>query len=275
MPSKHKPPSENPGISLGETATRFLSSLTPESASELQQEAFKFIRWYGEERPIISLTGQEVANYCEQFYASTTKSVVHLNAVKTFLGYAFKQGFTSSNLATHIRVKKLPARRASAGTVKAEEPIDLTKDGFEELKLKLAALKEERPRIAEELRRAAADKDFRENAPLEAAREKQGYIEGQIRDIENTVKRARVIESPTEKSLKISMGDTVIVTDRQSGEKINYTLVSSSEANIKQGKISIVSPVGQALFNKEAGDTLEVNTPSGVLTYKIVEIVRN
>ena len=275
MPSKQKPQSKNPGISLGETATLFLSSLTPESASEFQQETFKFIRWYGEERPIISLTGQEVANYSEQFYASTTKSVAHLNAVKTFLGYTFKQGFTSSNLATHIRVKKLPARQASAGTVKAEEPIELTKNGFEELKLKLAALKEERPRITEELRRAAADKDFRENAPLEAAREKQGHIEGQIRDIENTVKRARVIESPTEKSLKISMGDTVIVTDTLSGEKINYTLVSSREANIKQGKISIVSPVGQALFNKEAGDTLKVNTPSGVLTYKIVEIVRN
>ena len=71
----------------------------------------------------------------------------------------------------------------------------LTSQGYEEIKNKLAALKEERPKIAEELRRAAADKDFRENAPLEAAREKQGHIEGQIRELENTVKRAKVVEA--------------------------------------------------------------------------------
>jgi len=124
------------------------------------------------------------------------------------------------------------------------------------------------------LRRAAADKDFRENAPLEAAREKQGHIEGQIRNLENTLKRARVIDSLEEKGLKITMGDSVVLSYVESGERIEYMLVSSKEANIQQGKISLVSPMGQALFNKEAGDMLEVAAPSGVLTYKIIEILR-
>ena len=226
-------------------------------------------------RPIINLTGQQVANYSEQFHSGTHKAVEHLNTVKTFLSYCFKQGLDSVQPGTAHKDQETD-RQAHTGSdaVKAEESIILTRDGHEELKRKLAALKEERPKMAEELRRAAADKDFRENAPLEAAREKQGHIEGQIRDLENTLKRAKVIESPDEKGLKITMGDTVIISYVESGERIQYMLVSSKEANIQQGKISLVSPMGQALFNKEAGDMLEVAAPSGVLTYKIIEILR-
>lgn len=274
MPSKQKPLPVNPGTSFGEAATRFLSILSAESAPQNQQELLKFTRWYGVDRPIIKLTGQEVANYSEQFHSGTHKAVEHLNAVKTFLSYCFKQGLTPSNLATHIRVRKPPARHTGRDTVKAEESIILTRDGHAELKQKLAALKEERPKMVEELRRAAADKDFRENAPLEAAREKQGHIEGQIRDLENTLKRARVLESAEKKGLKITLGDSVVLSYVKSGERIEYMLVSSKEANIQQGKISLVSPMGQALFNKEAGDTLEVAAPSGLLRYKIIEILR-
>ena len=260
---------------MGEAATHYFSSLPPGTAASAQQEVFKFIRWYGEERPIVNLTGQEVANYAEQFGTATTKSAEHLHAVKTFLSFAFKQGVISTNLSAHIRVKKPAARRIAASSLKAEDPIMLTQDGYDEMKSKLTSLKEERPRVTEEIRKAAADKDFRENAPLQAAREKQGHIEGQIRDLEETLKKARVLESDDKTGLRITMGDTVTIADTMSGEKINYTIVSSQEANIKQHKISLASPMGQAIFNKEAGDLLEVNAPSGVLTYKIVEITRH
>ena len=274
MPSKQKPLPVDTGTTLGEAATRFLSALSAESATENQQELLKFTRWYGLDKPVINLTGQEIANYSGQFHSGTHKAVEHLNAVKTFLSYCFKQGWTPSNLAPHIRVRKPATRHTGPDAGKAEESIVLTKDGHEELKGKLAALKEERPKIVEELTRAAADKDFRENAPLEAAREKQGHVEGQIRDLENTLKRARVIESMQERGLKITLGDSVVLSFVESGERIEYTLVSSKEANIQQRKISLVSPMGQALFNREAGDTLEVVAPSGVLTYKIIEILR-
>ena len=275
MPSKQKPQPDNPVTSLGEAATRFLSTLSAESAAETQQELIKFTRWYGVDRSIISLTGQQVASYSDQFHSGTHKAVEHLNTIKAFLSYCFKQRLTSSNLAPHIRVKKPSTRqRGVPDTVKAEEPIILTISGYEEMKRKLAVLKAERPKIAEELKKAAADKDFRENAPLEAAREKQGHIEGQIRDLENILKRAKVIESPEEKGLKITMGDTVVISFAESGERVQYTLVSSQEANIQQGKVSLLSPMGQALFNREAGDTLQVAAPSGLLTYKIIEILR-
>jgi len=275
MPSKQKPLPENPGTSLGEAATRFLSTVSKESAPEIQQELLKFTRWYGLDRPIIDLTGQVVSSYSEQFHSGTSQTVEHLNQVKTFLSYCHKQGLTPANLAPHIRVKRPGARQQSQSNVKAEEPIVLTRQGYEELKSKLAALKEERPKISEELRRAAADKDFRENAPLEAAREKQGHIEGQIIELENTLKRAKVMEAPQEKGQRISMGDTAIISFVASGERIRYTLVSSKEANIQQGKISLNSPLGQALFNKEAGEMLEVTAPSGVHKYQIIEILKS
>jgi transcription elongation factor GreA len=274
MPSKQKPPPANPGTSLGEAATRFLSTISNDSAPGTQQELLKFTRWYGVDRPIINLTGQQVANYSEQFHSGSHKAVEHLNVVKTFLSYCFKQSLTSSNMAPHIRIRKPASRHTGSDTGKSDESIILTRDGHEELKRKLAALKEERPKMVEELTRAAADKDFRENAPLEAAREKQGHIEGQIRDLENTLKRAKVMESPHERSLKITMGDTVVISYVESGERIQYMLVSSKEANIQLGKISMESPLGQALFNREAGDMLDVAAPSGVLTYKIIEILR-
>ena len=260
---------------MGEAATHYFSSLPSNTAAPIQQEVFKFIRWYGEERPIINLTGQEVANYSEQFGVATTKSTEHLHAVKTFLAFAYKQGVISTNLSAHIRVKKPATRRPPSSSLKAEDPIMLTQNGYNEMKSKLMWLKEERPKVTEEIKKAAADKDFRENAPLQAAREKQGHIEGQIRDLEETLKKARVLESNDKTGIKITMGDTVAITDTASGEKINYTIVSSQEANIKQHKISLASPMGQAIFNKEAGDLLEVNAPSGVLTYKIVEITRH
>lgn len=252
----------------------YLSSVSSELSSGIQQDVFKFVRWYGETRQMASLTGQEIANYSEQLNSSPNKSIEHLNAVKQFLVYAHKQGFTAANLSAHVRVKKLPTKATVKSQGKAEEAIMLTSQGFEELKNKLSALKEERPKMADELRKAAADKDFRENAPLAAAREKQGHIEGKILELENTIKRAKVVEVSTESVLRITIGDVVTISDITSAEKINYTLVGSKEANIKQGKISMVSPMGQALFNKQIGDILEVNAPSGILKYKIMEISR-
>jgi transcription elongation factor GreA len=273
MPSKQKP-TLNSGISLGEAATRFLSATPSQLSSGTQQEIFKFIRWYGEDRKFISLTGQEVANYTENFYASGAQSDEHLKIVKQFLLYAHKAKLIDTNLSAHIKIKKIAAKSTPARSVKSEEPVMLTRQGYEEIKARLAALKEERPKIADELHKAAADKDFRENAPLEAAREKQGHVEGQIRELENTLKNAKVIESTTETSVRITLGDTVLISDLASGEKINYILVGAKEANIKLGKISIVSPMGLALFNKETGNILNVSTPSGVLRYEIIKIIK-
>lgn len=275
MPSKHKPQHADPGSCLGDMATLYLSTVSDTQATEIHQDIFRFIRWYGEDRQVASLTAQEISNYSSQFITPTAKSIQHLNIVKLFLAYNHKCGLTNSNLGAYIRVKKVSARNSKTASRKAEEPIIMTSVGYNDLQKKLADLKEERPRIIEEIRKAAADKDFRENAPLEAAREKQGHIEARIRDIENTLRSASVLESKDDHGLKIAIGDTATIYDKDTGEKIVYTLVGPKETDIKQGKISIVSPMGQALFNKEIGAEFEVVAPSGVLHYKILDIVKN
>ena len=102
MPSKQDSHPANPDISLGEAATQFLSKASPQSAN-IQQEVFKFIRWYGENKKIKSLSGQEVANYSEQINSSPTTPSDHLLMVKQFLSYLHKQKLTNVNLAAHMR----------------------------------------------------------------------------------------------------------------------------------------------------------------------------
>ncbi len=274
MSSKHKYKSVREQIGLEEAANRYLASIPHEKASEIQQEIFKFIRWFGGDRKINTLQGQEIANYCEQYYAGSVSSTRHLNEVKLFLTYTHKNSLTQSNLAAHIRIKKNIVKNAPVIANK-EEPIVLTIQGYEELQRKLTSLKEQRPKIVEEIRKAALDKDFRENAPLQAAREKQAHIEGQIKDIENTLKRARIIQTGSNQDIRVSLGDKVTLEDLSTGEITTYRIVGSKEADIKQGKISIVSPMGQALYNQEIGAILKVNAPSTILSYRILKITKN
>ena len=274
MHSKHKSQLIKPGLSLGEIATLFLTTIPIESKPEAQQGIYRFIRWYGEDKQADTLTAQEVVNYVEQYYTSTAGSLDNLTFIKRFLSYAYKQGYISSNLGTHVRIKKVSHKSSSYSPVKIEEPVILTSQGYAELKDRLAILKNERPRLAEELRKAAADKDFRENAPLEAAREQQGYLEAQIREIEDILKRAKIAESEQQSSIRVSIGDMVTLEDKQSGEKIKYILVGSRESNVKQGKISIASPMGQSLFSREIGETINVNAPLGTISYHILDITR-
>jgi len=272
MPSKQRPQSIKQGVSLGETATRFLSSVSSDDKSQAHQEVFKFVRWFGEDRMSNTLAGQEVVNYSEQVYTSTNLSTDHLNIIKKFLQYAHKEYYTATNLGIHIKIKKATGKTSAGIASRADEPILLTQQGYEEAKQKLARLQRERPRIAEEIRKAAADKDFRENAPLQAAREQMGHLEGQVKELEDTLRRAKVVETEQEKGLRISIGDTAIIEEQSANERISYTLVSSREANVMLRKISVASPLGQAIFNKEIGETVSVNAPSGVIIYRIIEI---
>jgi transcription elongation factor GreA len=275
MPSKQRSQSTEPGVSLGDAATRFLTTVSIGSQSEAQQEVIKFVRWFGEGRMTGTLTGQEVVNYSEQIYTSTNKSTEHLNTIKKFLQFVHKENYTSANLGIHIKIKKVPGKTASGIAVRTDEPVFLTRQGYEEAKARLAHLQSERPRIAEEIHRAAADKDFRENAPLQAAREHMSHLEGQIKEHEDTLRRAKVVEDQPDKGLRVGIGDIVVLEHESSGERITYTLVSSREANVRLGKISVASPMGQAIINKEIGEVVGVNAPSGIINYCIKEIKKD
>jgi transcription elongation factor GreA len=272
MASKKAPDSYTSETNLGQAATQFLLTLSSEERLKAQQEVYKFVRWYGERRPLVDLTIPEVANYADQITSSTTEVPEKLGVIKSFLTYTHKQGMTRKNMAVHLKSKKAPPKSKSSMRRLVYRKVLLTNQGYSELQAELENLKKERPRITEEIKKAASDKDFRENAPLEAAREQQGHIEGRIRELEMTLKMASLVDGHQSESREISFGDTVVLKDVLSGEQVRYTLVDVSEANAMEGKISIVSPMGKALIGHTKGQNIEVKAPAGVLHYSIEEI---
>jgi len=259
-------------LNLGQAAAQFLLKLASEDRLKAQQEIYKFVRWYGEERRISDLTIPEVANYTDQITSSTTEVAEKLAIVKRFLTYSHKQKLTTTNLASHLKPKKTPPKSTTHLRRHRRRTVSLTEQGYASLQAELASLKNERPRIVEELKKAAADKDFRENAPLDAARERQAYVEGRIKELEATIKTAAVMTEEQTAITEAFIGDTVVLIETASGEETHYTLVDTREADPTQGKISVESPMGQALLGKTKGEKVEVKAPAGILNYTIKDI---
>jgi len=259
-------------IKLGEAARRFLAGLPEEKRVDIQQEIYRFVRWYGWEQPFVAITPPQVANYAEHLSQSDTDFTRKLARVRVFLTHAKKQGWSSQNLAVHLKARKTRNKALSASMQKEREPVLLTKQRYEELQAELAALKEKRPQLIEDIRRAAADKDFRENAPLDAAKEQRGHLEGRIMELEETLAAATIIDGVRENSHKVILGDTVVLQDIASGAEVCYTLVNPNEVNPSSGKISDASPIGKAILGTKPGDLVEITVPAGKLRYKIVRI---
>jgi len=264
--------SEQRNVSLSEAVTIFLTTLSPEQKRESQQELNRFVRWYGAERPINGLNAREIGNYGDNISSFVTDPVKKLEPVRSFLSYAKKKKLIEISLAPHLRVSKAKqGRSVRKGSVEIE-PVTLTSEGYATLESELDALKRERPGIADQLRLAAADKDLRENAPLEAAKEHQGQIEARIREIEATLQASTIIKQKIKASKTVGVGCTVTLREMDSGEQLSYTLVSPSEANPAKGKLSIASPTGKALLDNGIGAVVEVIAPVGTLRYQIDEI---
>ena len=257
--------------SLAEVEAGFLAGLPPEQKDEFRQELNKFVRWCGKSRPIRDITAIEVANYAESINSATTDVSKVTAAVKAFLAYAKKEGLTSTNLSVHLRVKKLTSARTSA-TKGKPSTIVMTATGYEELKTELTGLKKERPKLSEDIHKAAADKDFRENAPLEAARERQGMVESRIRHLESMLKTA-VVSEERPSDLVVSIGTTVTIQGLSDSEEMSYKLVNPNEASPLKGKLSVSSPIGKALLGSKQGDVIEVVAPAGALNYRVVRII--
>ncbi len=259
-------------LSLGEAASRFLVSLSPDTREISQQEVYRFTRWYGWERPFAELTAPDIANYAERLSLSDTDYTKKLELIRAFLIYAKKEGWSKSNLAIHLKTKKGKPSLRSLPRRGLPETIYLTQQGYAELEAELAALKDKRPQAIDEMRRAAADKDFRDNAPLGAAREQRGQLEGRIRELEETLKLATAIDEKQGSTSKVSVGDSIILRDLASGDELRYMLVSPKEVDPTRGKISSASPIGKAVIGRGQGEVVEVTAPAGKLRYQIKQV---
>jgi len=152
--------------------------------------------------------------------------------------------------------------------------IPLTVAGAEQLRQELHRLKTvERPSVIEAIAEARSHGDLSENAEYDAAKERQGFIEGRIKDVEGTLSNAQIIDpSLLDADGRCVFGATVELEDLDSGETVTYQIVGEDEADIKKGKISVSSPVARALIGKYAGDVAEVRAPGGTREYEIADV---
>lgn len=152
--------------------------------------------------------------------------------------------------------------------------IPITKRGAEKLREELQRLKTvDRPWVINSIAEARAQGDLSENAEYEAAKDRQGFIEGRIQDIEGKLSAAQVID-PTalDAGGKVVFGSTVELEDERTGEAVKYQIVGEDEADLKLGLVNVSSPIARALIGKEEGDTAEVQAPGGVKRYEIVAV---
>jgi transcription elongation factor GreA len=154
----------------------------------------------------------------------------------------------------------------------SDEKIPMTLEGKRLLEEELKHLTQvERPKIVAAIEHARSLGDLSENADYSAAKERQGFIEGRIQEINGKFARAQVIDPKEIKSDKVVFGATVDLED-ENGGKIVYQIVGQDESDIKKNKISVHSPIARSLLGKEEGDEVEVNAPKGKITYTVIQI---
>ena len=151
--------------------------------------------------------------------------------------------------------------------------VPMTRAGYEKLEQELRHLKSvERPRIVREIETARAHGDISENAEFHAAKERQSHLEGRVRQLEDRLARAQVIDTSGQVPDKVRFGVTVDLEDAESGERVTYTILGEEESDVSQGRISVTSPVARALLGREVGASVTVHVPKGTREFEILDI---
>jgi transcription elongation factor GreA len=276
MVPKHSTEENIESVKLGDAVTPYIISVPQDKKLKAQQEVWRFIRWCGEDRLLSSLTVPLVSTYSEQITSSPTELPEKLEPVKEFLAFAHKKGWTATKLSTHIKIIKRAARAGGSRKKLPERIVTLSSKGYDDLKAEIEELNSQRPKIVEEIQRARADKDFRENAPLDAAREQLAKLESRVKELDAMLKVATIIDDKMAgqdaSTQFICIGYTVTVKDMSCGESLEYKLVDAREANPIKGRISVESPIGRALINRKKGDRVEVKAPAGTIPYSIEDV---
>ena len=153
------------------------------------------------------------------------------------------------------------------------ERVPMTVEGYQTLQVELQRLKSvERPRIIQAISEARAHGDLSENAEYHSAKEAQGFNEARVGELEDKLSRAEVIDTTKLSGATVKFGATVTLVDEDTDETVKYKIVGDLEASVRDGKISISSPIARALIGKSGGDTAEVATPKGSRSYEVVKV---
>jgi transcription elongation factor GreA len=267
--------SQNPSPTLAEAQEQYLRTLKGKAWQDARQAVSKFVDWYASYSTVADLRPPDIGNYADESARAAGFDTSRLAPVRQFLAYLYKSGLTETNLSTHLKpsqMKRRPQRTASEN--KPLKKMYITQEGLAQRHTKLEELKERRLEVIKDIETAMADKDFRENAPLDAAKEEQAWIEAQIRELEQEIAHAEVEERPEQKqaSLKVKRNSKVILHNTSTSAHVSYTLVEPREANPSSGKISINSPVGQALLGRSPSEEILITVPGGSVRFRIEKV---
>ncbi|MBX3128414.1 MAG: transcription elongation factor GreA [Polyangiaceae bacterium] len=152
------------------------------------------------------------------------------------------------------------------------EKVPMTPAGAEKLREELSRLKEERPKISREIGVAREHGDLSENAEYHAAKERQGMVEARIKDIEDKLSRAEVIDPSKLTGTRVRFGAVVTLTNLDTEEEVTYQIVGADEANLDEGTISVSAPLARALIGREPGDEVTIKLPAGTRKYEVVSV---
>ena len=154
-----------------------------------------------------------------------------------------------------------------------DQRVPMTPRGYEALKVELQRLKSvDRPANIKDIEEAIAHGDLKENAEYHAAKDKQAHLAGRMAMLDDRIARAQIIDTTGQTPDKVRFGATVNLSDIESEDEVAYTIVGEEEADAKVGRISITSPVAQALMSKEVGDEIKVRVPKGTREFEVLEI---
>ncbi len=148
----------------------------------------------------------------------------------------------------------------------------LTEEGYKKLMDDLAELESQRPMISKQIAEARDKGDVSENAEYDAAKEAQGLLELKISQLKNTIAQARLIDESRISTDEVQILNKVKLSNKKNNQEITYMLVSESEANLREGKIAVTTPIGKGLLGKKKGDSVSISVPAGILEFEIIDI---
>ncbi len=259
---------------LTDAITAYIARVPLTERDHVARELNRFARWFGFDKPLNAIRPIDLERYQEQL-GQTGIDPRRLEPLRGFLSDARTRKLLETSLAVHVRIRGKKGVGKGGGRSLEAPTLEMTEAGYANIKAELSRLEQDvRPLLQQELQRAAADKDMRENAPYHAAKEKLAEVQSRMNHLKASLSAAQIVESQHSEH-RVGMGSTVVVRDvtpNADDDEMTYTLVGPGEIDLRRSRISIQSPLGRALADHGIGDVVEVDTPSGRHLYCIERI---
>jgi len=257
-------------VTLGDALNEYLSILKPAQRHDQEQYVRKYVEHADPSTLASSLSGSRVESYAiSQIRTADPNAQRRVEALKAWFQFLKKKNYTTANFGVNVRVPRSGGRAGASAVRIEEQPIEMTADGIEALKRELTEVESRVPDLVKAIELARSDGDLRENAPYHAAREALAFNNDRKQRIETSLKRAVVVDQSGRDESLAALGSMVTVTHLEKARQETYQLVGAREANARERRISVESPVGKVLIGRRVGDEVEVEAPQGTMRYRI------